>query len=312
MTTLIITRGLPASGKTTLARAWVQEDPQRRARVNRDDLRAMAHDSVFVSQTTTDPGTERSIQSVRDAVITALLKRGVSVVCDDTALPQRVARDLRRLATLTGSDFEVWDLTFVPLEECLRRNAERTGRALVPADRMREMWTKYVRPLKGAPMPMPEEPDDPVGLKPYVPVPGTPKAVMVDVDGTVALMAGRSPYDETRVHEDRPNLPVIATIRGMVAAGYRVVFCSGRTEACRDATEAWLAEHIWHRNVLLSPLFMRPAGDMRKDSVVKAELFDRHIRSEWDVTCVFDDRDQVVQMWRSLGLTVFQVADGAF
>jgi len=57
---------------------------------------------------------------------------------------------------------------------------------------------------------------------------------------------------------------------------------------------------------------MRAAGDMRKDAIVKAEIFDREIRHRWDVTAVFDDRQQVVRMWRSLGLTVFAVAEGDF
>ncbi|HEX5493755.1 MAG TPA: DUF6085 family protein [Mycobacteriales bacterium] len=32
----------------------------------------------------------------------------------------------------------------------------------------------------------------------------------------------------------------------------------------------------------------------------------------YDVTAVFDDRAQVVQAWRAIGLTVFAVADGQF
>lgn len=51
---------------------------------------------------------------------------------------------------------------------------------------------------------------------------------------------------------------------------------------------------------------------MRKDSIAKHELFDEHIRDRYRIAFVLDDRDQVVKMWRSLGLTVFQVADGTF
>jgi hypothetical protein len=57
---------------------------------------------------------------------------------------------------------------------------------------------------------------------------------------------------------------------------------------------------------------MREYGDQRKDSIVKAEIFDQEIRGRYHVVAVFDDRDQVVRMWRSLGLTVFQVAEGNF
>lgn len=309
MPTLIATRGLPASGKTTLARAWVADDPVRRARVNRDDLRAMLHDSAFVQQTGATPGTERSIMAARDAAVTSLLRCGLDVIVDDTNLRVRTVRDLRRLAVLAGADFEVRDLTNVPLEECLRRNANRTGVRRVPDDRVRDLYQRFVRG-KPYPLPLPDEAGDAMGVAlPYVPVPGTPAAVVVDVDGTVALMRGRSPYEETRVHEDRPNPPVIAAVRAMYAAGYAVVFCSGRTEACRPATQTWLREHV---AVPYAALHMRPVGDARKDTRVKAEIFDREIRHRWNVVGVFDDRASVVAMWRSLGLTVFAVADGNF
>ena len=122
-------------------------------------------------------------------------------------------------------------------------------------------------------------------------------------------MAARSPFDETRVHEDRPNSPVITVIRAMAAAGNKVVFLSGRTDACRTATYDWLRGHV---GVPFQGLYMRPAGDGRKDAVVKREMFDRHVRDSYDVVCVLDDRDQVVAAWREMGLTCLQVAPGAF
>jgi predicted kinase len=309
MPTLTITRGLPASGKTTRARAWVAVDPVRRARVNRDDIRAQLHDSAHIKQSDDTAGTERAIQAVRDATITALLKRGIDVVSDDTNLPTRTARDLRRLAVLAGADFEVWDLTDVDYEECVRRNDARDGRAKVPAAAMLDMYQRFVRG-KTHPLPLPVEAVEAGdGGSPYIPPVGAPSAVMVDIDGTVALMCGRSPYDETRVHEDAANPAVIEAVRAMHAAGHAVIFCSGRTAACREATKKWLAEHV---AVPYEALHMRAEGDMRKDSIVKVEIFDREIRDRYNVVAVFDDRRQVVDAWRAIGLSVFQVAPGDF
>jgi predicted kinase len=298
---LIITRGLQGSGKTTRAKAWVAEDPARRARVNRDDFRAQLHDGVWLG-----PDTEQQVIAVRDASIRALLRKGVDVVCDDTNLPQRTARDLRRIAVLAGAEFEVWDLTNVPVDECVRRDAARER--TVGEKVIRDAHQRYLAG-KPYPLPLPEEPADPtVDAAPYVATPGTPRAIMVDIDGTVALMSGRSPYDETRVYEDRPNQKVIDIVQEL-AATHRIVFCSGRTDACREATEKWLADNV---SVSYDALHMRRAGDMRKDAVVKREIFDEHIRNRYDVVAVLDDRNQVVEMWRSLGLTVLQVADGNF
>ena len=304
MTILIITRGLPGSGKTTGARAWVAGDREHRARVNRDDLRTMLDDGEFVKGIT-----EPRVIAARDAAIFALLGKGMNVINDDTNLPQRTARDLARLAKRAGAEFAVYDYTNVPLETCLLRNERRADKRPVPEDAIRDMHARYL-PGRGYPLPMPEDPETEAdSLVPYEPKPGTPNAVLVDIDGTTALMAARSPFDETRVHEDRPNRPVINVIRAMAAAGNEIVFMSGRTEGCRAATAAWLDAHL---GVRFSALYMRPAGDGRKDSVVKRELFDRHIRDRYDVACVLDDRTQVVEMWRSLGLTCMQVAPGEF
>ncbi len=169
-----------------------------------------------------------------------------------------------------------------------------------------------MRYLNGRAVPLPEPQEANAGVpghERYVARHGAPQAVLVDIDGTTAIMCDRSPYDETRVAEDTPNLPVIAVIHAMMRAGHRIVFMSGRTEGCRDATEKWLIENMGGE---FDGLFMRQVGDTRKDSIVKAELFDAFVRDRYAVTCVLDDRDQVVRMWRDIGLTVLQVADGEF
>ncbi len=302
--TLIITRGLPGSGKSTTARAWVAADPAHRARINRDDLREQLHGSVWLGQ-----DTERQIIAAQHGAITALLRKGIDVVCDDTNLPQRTVRDLARVAALAGADLTVWDMTDVDLEVCVQRDFLRNGRARVGEDIIRGMYDRYLRG-RAHPLPMPDL--GPVGAgerAPYVPVPGAPRVVMVDIDGTVALMAGRSPYDETRVHEDRPNAPVIAAVGAAWLAGCQIIFCSGRHESCREATEAWLKKHV---DVPYIALYMRADGDMRPDVEVKLDLFDAHIRHAYHVQYVLDDRQQVVDAWRSIGLTVLQVAPGNF
>ena len=304
MSTLYITRGLPGSGKSTWARAWVAEDRAGRARVNRDDLRSMLHDGVWQGQ-----ATEGQIVAARDTLFLSLLRRGVDVVCDDTNLPQRTARDLANLARGAGADLRVRDFTDVPVDVCVARDRARDR--TVGEDVIRDMHRRF---LAGRPSPLPlpvadaDPPSDAV-IVPYVAKAGAPPAVLVDIDGTVALMGDRSPYDESLVHQDQPNPPVIRAVRAMHAAGHAVVFCSGRSEAARAATEAWLARHV---DIPYVHLYLRARGDQRRDAVVKREIFDAHIRDVWHVVAVFDDRQQVVDTWRQLGLTVFQVAPGDF
>lgn len=302
MATLIITRGLPGSGKSTRARAWVAEDRAGRARVNRDDLRAMLHEGVWQGQ-----DTETQILGARNALISSLLRRGIDVVCDDTNLAQRAARDLATVAAACAATLEVWDLTDVPVEVCVERDRDRERG--VGEQVIRDLHRRYLAGRRH-PLPLPVADEATlVEVVPYVAPKGAPLAVLVDIDGTVALIGGRSPYDETRVHLDLPNHAVISAVRAMHATGHAVVFCSGRTEGCRPATEKWLADHV---GIPYASLHLRADGDQRRDSIVKREIFDRHVRHAWHVVAVFDDRQQVVDSWRELGLTVFQVAPGDF
>lgn len=304
MPKVIITRGLPASGKTTKAKAWVAEDPLHRTRVNRDDLRQMVHNGFLDGQ-----NTEKTITRMRDALITTALKLGLDVINDDTNLPNRTVRDLRAIAQRNGAEFEVWDMTDVPIEVCIERDAQRektVGEAVI-----RKMYTK----IQGKPYPIPIiEPknDEIVAGAPYVPPIGgnIPEAVIVDIDGTVAHMVSRSPYDESRVHEDLPNKPVIDMVQRLHRDGTKIIFCSGRTDSCYKPTYEWILKHV---KIDDFALFMRRTGDNRKDWVVKREIFNKHIRlARVNIIGVFDDRNQVVEMWRKLGLTVYQVAEGDF
>ena len=87
-----------------------------------------------------------------------------------------------------------------------------------------------------------------------------------------------------------------------------VIVMSGRDESCRTETERWLNKH----NIPFDFLFMRPEGDMRKDNIIKHELFNKYVRDNYDVKFVLDDRQQVVDMWRKMGITCLQVAEGDF
>lgn len=298
MSRLIVTRGLPASGKTTFARKLQPAV----VRVNRDDLRRMLHGARLFTQRA-----EGQVTTAQRAQVEALLRAGADVCVDDTNLCSRTVRDWAALAARLGARFEVHDFTDVPLDECLRRDAVRPAEDRVGEAAIRGLYERYLAGRK-LPLPVPTiTPGGPAAV--YDPPPDAPEIVLVDIDGTVALLAGRSPYDMTRVGLDQPNHAVINAVRAMHAAGYGVVFCTGRDASAREQTEAWLARHV---GVPYLELHMRAIGDRRRDSVVKRDIFERRIRQRYRVVGVFDDRMQVVRMWRDLGLTVFQVADGDF
>ena len=167
------------------------------------------------------------------------------------------------------------------------------------------------------------------------------EAILVDIDGTAAIMNDRKPYDYDKVGNDSINFPVWETISALEKAkGYKIVFASGRMNVefpgrcerkdksyrrgympgddteyptCFDLTLAWLSKYCKLYDMEVNPaLFMREQDDNRKDSIVKKELYQGQIAKLYDIKFVIDDRQQVVDMWRSLGLVCFQVAEGNF
>jgi acid phosphatase class B len=134
------------------------------------------------------------------------------------------------------------------------------------------------------------------------------KAIIVDIDGTVATGVDRGPFDWDKVDTDLPKSNIIDIIKCMWQDGYEIIFVTGRSESCVDKTYEWLRLHC----PPFVKLYMRRNKDFRKDAVVKREIYELHIKDNYNVVAVFDDRQQVVDMWREIGLTCLQVDYGNF
>ncbi|HVV11630.1 AAA family ATPase [Amycolatopsis sp.] len=300
--TLHIYRGLPGSGKTTAAKAM--QEQYGGVLAGRDHFRALYG-------TENNPGErviEEQITTLQTNLILHALSVGDHVFVDDMNLRRRYVKRLIQLAQRAGAEWHVYDLTDVPLSKCIGRDVTRIRS--VGEDKIRDLHKRFIAGQK-YPLSLPELPaEEPVEVDRYEGNPKLPWAVVVDIDGTVADHEGRrSPYDMTRVSGDAPKQEVIMIVRALRNAGLRIVFVSARNEVARRATERWIQKNISGGRF---ELFMREDGDGRPDPVVKKEIFDREIRDRYFVRAVFDDRDRVVAMWRSLGLTCLQVAPGDF
>lgn len=305
---LIIMVGLPGSGKTTMAREIVSfAEPGTAVAISRDDLR----NTLYGTRMNLDNTQENEVTSLEHSMIEKALSRGLLVVVHDCNLRMQYRKQLALIAERLGVPWKQLDLTWVSLEECLSRNAKRENK--VPEQVIKDMHQRYIVPMQGQP---PKEPDVRgkfvlPAREPYVADLSLPGAVLVDIDGTVALHEGvRGPYDTSRYDLDKPNLPVIDIIRHEAYdLGNKIVFASGRDEEFFKVTEEWLYQEV---KVPIAGLFMRPRQDKRNDAIVKLDLFDENIRGVWNIKRAYDDRNRVVAAYRSIGLTVFQVADGDF
>lgn len=307
MATLNIYRGLPGCGKSTAARQWVEFSPDTRAEVNRDAIRLM-----LGGYTVGSSAQEKMVTKVQHQAIHDLLKSGIDVVSSDTNLEPKFMRELYRIAFSVGAPVSVWDMTDVPLETVLYRNAFRDDKEPVPESVIRKMYNRIKD--KGYPLPLPDL--DSAGKAPdfYVGDADLPEVDISDIDGTVASCEGvRSPYDYSRVSFDRPRKSVIDVLHDRNKAGKGLIFMSGRPDInnVRRDTEEWIRTYI---RLPYETLLMRPADRQQiNDAIIKRDLFDDHIRGNYNIGVVLDDRDRVVNMWRKqLGLDCLQVNYGDF
>lgn len=285
MKKVIILKGLPASGKSTWAKNFVKNN-KGYARVNKDDLRKMAHNEIW-SKTN-----ERVIVEMRNAIVNHLLSINVNIIVDDTNFIKDHEEAITRIAQQWQADVEV-KFFDVALEECLTRNAARTGNDKVPENVIIDMYNKFVAPTK----------------QKIIQNLSLPKTIIVDLDGTIAIHVNRSPFEFMRCDEDVVNVSVLNCVNAMKDRGYKIIFVSGREDVCRDKSVSWIKEKC---GITEFQLFMRKTGDNRKDSIVKEEIYKNDIIPFYYVEFVLDDRKQVVDHLRELGMTVFQVAPGNF
>lgn len=283
MKKVIMMKGLPASGKSTWARNQITQFPGRYKRISKDDLRAMLDNDRW------SKGNEHFILKVRDMLILAALQEGYHVIVDDTNLHPKHEQTIRELVKGLAV-VEIQDFTHVDVETCIERDRHRSN--YVGEQVIRNMYRDFLRPAPPV-----------ITLDPALPT-----AIICDMDGTLAQINGRNPYDASRCEQDLLNTPVADIVKMAYARGTMVLLVSARKESARPPTERWLATH----EIPYTCLWMRAENDNRKDVEVKRDIFHAHISGHYNIQFVLDDRNQVVDLWRSLGLTCLQVAEGDF
>lgn len=133
-----------------------------------------------------------------------------------------------------------------------------------------------------------------------------PKAIICDMDGTLAHMCDRSPFNEFAAIDDTLNHRVANLVRMYKNAGYAIIIVSGRMDRGLPVLIEWLEKH----SVPYDEIYMRKTGDSRKDSIVKPEIFEKKIFCRYNVELAIDDRLQVLKAWYDTGIFTLNVNQG--
>lgn len=148
-----------------------------------------------------------------------------------------------------------------------------------------------------------------------------PKAIICDLDGTLCNVKHRLHFIEGKKKDweafhnalinDTANEDVIEKL---VLHEFReefVIFVTGRPSRYSTETLTWLRLQV-PSSVLfdIHQIFMRPQGDTRPDTELKADIYENQIKPHFDVVKVYEDRPSVIRMWRSKGLEVEDVGEG--
>ncbi|MFN8670938.1 MAG: AAA family ATPase [Candidatus Sericytochromatia bacterium] len=281
---LYITKGLPASGKSTWAKEFVDKSDGRVINICKDDLRAMLHNEKHSS------GREDFVMQIRDMITIKAFENHQSVIWSDTNLNSIHEQRARELVIPYKALVEIKDFTDVPVKTCIERDLKRLKS--VGEKVIKDTWKKYIKP-----------PTFKISQDSSL-----PKTIICDMDGTLALIDHRNAYNAAKCEDDLLNESVANVVNSYYKNDYKILLVSGRKEEFREQTENWLKKYKIPYHLLI----MRKEGDYRKDNIVKKELFDTYIKDKYYIEFVLDDRDQVVEMWRDLGFSCFQVDYGDF
>lgn len=288
----ILTVGISASGKTTWANEQVaafQKEGETWVNLNRDDIRA----EVFYRMTGDVKFDWRRWNRKWEKIVTEEWKTSINqiintpniqgIIISDTNLNPKTRSFLENVFGSAG--WQVKHQFFeISYEEAVKRDLQRenpVGSSVI-AEQIEKYWTQF-------------------GER-YYPDQNLPKAVIVDIDGTLAHHHGvRTIYEWDKVSMDAPDDLVVEVVRGLKAQNVEVVIVSCRDDICKDATWNWLCEHLKFKP---SALYMRVTGDTRSDCLVKREIFFHDIAHKFNVIGAIEDRPKVVRLWHSLGIRV--------
>lgn len=314
MKKLFLTIGIPAAGKSTYARELVKSMNKPGHQnlcllICRDNIRDMLVGGIenYYSFPSYKKTLEPMITEIQKQQATSAVSRGFNIVIADTNLNESVVlmwtkfAKVHNLEVVIKNFFEEY-LATVPadmalikaefdyLKEMIRRDSIRPNS--VGADVIRAMF----KPLQSK-------------ITQHVHEEGLPSAAIFDIDGTLLSMDDkRGPFELDKCIHDIARPTVISSLDMHRRAGDVIIIITSRDVTCREDT----IQCLTNNGVQFDELYMRAEQDDRSDIVLKAEIVDKYINGVYNVGCVYEDRDRLVELYRRKGFDCYQVQEGNF
>lgn len=294
--TLYVTIGVPCSGKTTWANGTGLNT------VSRD----LERKTIFGEYRMGSFKEEKVITKIVEYKTKQLLKIG-DVILDNTHLKETYLNEI--IGTYKNCNIEFKVFQTPTISEFESRNILRIVNE--GKDIPLEVFKKMCKQFQSLVIP-----DDIKGsykkneprLKNHILEVNENDFIGVDLDGTLALINDRSPYDGGACSTDVVN----GVVADIMSKYKNVIIFSGRNSdnGGKEATEKWLSDN----NINYTELYMRKEKDTRPDTVIKEEMYNEAIVSKGRrLAFQIDDRDSIVDMWRNkLNIHVMQCYYGDF
>ena len=129
-------------------------------------------------------------------------------------------------------------------------------------------------------------------------------AIIVDLDGTLALRGGRHPLDVESAGKDELCVPVGAIVTLFARNGNPIIFMTYRDDDHKAVTVRWIAEKVGLQREEYG-LFMRH-GTSDPDWLLKRQWYMEHVKPYQSVLFAIDNSERCVRMWRELGVFCLQ------
>lgn len=291
--------GISGCGKSTFTSTlFGKDDPDWRiisSDVFRKQLVSYDKTKSFWTQYRFDKQIEKEVKRLTEEAISEAALLGINIVLDNTHLNPNTLKHNIELCESVGYKTEVINLNpTLDINFYLKRNKGRQDEL-----NSQVINDQYVMAFKNNPETFQEQFKQ--DTKPVV--------TIVDIDGTVAQMHNRTPFQYTHVLNDLPRTHVINVIKALYETKRvdKIIFLSGRESVCYEDTMQWLVNQGFEQHTF--NLFMRVKRDARKDWIIKDEIYKSCIKPFYDVQYVFDDRNQMIDYWLDEKLPVFNVGD---